>query len=202
MKIILVRHGETDVNAAGCYLGHFDAKLNPKGQEQIRQLTKKLKGIVTEGITRLYASDLSRAVESAQIIGEALRLTPTLVSALRELHFGDWECKTYEAIVAQEQELLERWIQNPFQISPPNGETLQQLGKRVDDWLWHILSHAYPDESIIIVSHGGPIRWFCSKWLRDNEQEFWNVKGIPHGKGGMVEFDPQTRIFTAMNQIT
>jgi alpha-ribazole phosphatase len=201
MKIILVRHGETDENAARCYLGHFDAELNDNGRQQLHHFTKKLKDFVLEGMVRLYSSDLSRAIESAQIIGKDLQLTPAPVFALRELNFGDWECKTYETIFAQEQELLEKWIKNPFEISPPNGETLRQLGKRMDDWLHDTLSHAHPEEHIIIVSHGGPIRWFLSKWLQGSEKEFWNVEGIHHGKGIIVELDKQTRTFTAINKI-
>lgn len=201
MKIILVRHGETDENAAHQYLGHFDADLNDHGRLQLRLFTEKLKDQYLPTITSLYSSDLSRALESAHIIGEDFQLIPVSVCSLRELNFGDWECKTYDALFSQEKELLEKWIQDPFYIAPPNGETLLQLGKRFDDWLHQLLSTIGPNETIVIVSHGGPIRWFLSKWVKGDVKEFWQVEGARHGEGLIVEFDKQTRMFTLINKV-
>lgn len=198
MKLIFIRHGQTDENAAHCYLGHYDASLNETGREQLIELATQLKhSILTNGI--LYSSDLSRTMESAQIIGSALQLEPIPVFALRELDFGDWDCKTYETITEKEAERFEKWIYNPFEMNPPNGETLHQLGIRFDRWLNETLLHTY--ETIIVVSHGGPIRWFLSKWIQQDKNEFWNVKGIKLGKGIVAEFDTQTRTFQSVHDI-
>ncbi|GAA3326400.1 hypothetical protein GCM10020331_062150 [Ectobacillus funiculus] len=150
-------------NAARCYLGHFDACLNETGRQQIHRLAEHVRQVYGKEITRIYCSDLSRTRESAEIIGSYLQLQPVSIHALRELHFGDWECETYDSI--RERDLLQEWIQNPFQIAPPHGETLQQLGNRVDTWLSHILLHEKEDETILVMSHGGPIRWVLAKWI-------------------------------------
>ncbi|XJZ28678.1 histidine phosphatase family protein [Bacillota bacterium Lsc_1132] len=199
MKIVLVRHGETNENASRCYLGHYDADLNEKGRQQLRLLTENLKAVTP--ITSIYSSDLSRALESAQIIGKEFQLTPIPVFPLRELNFGDWECKTYESILAKEHERLEKWLQDPCSIAPPNGETLLELGKRMDHWLNHSFPNMEQNETIIIVSHGGPIRWFLSKWVKGDPKEFWNVEGVGHGKGVIVDFNEQTRMFTLLNKL-
>lgn len=98
MKIVLVRHGETNENAAHCYLGHFDAELNDNGRKQLSFFTEKLKQFTPIDSPSLYSSDLSRAMESAQIIGGEIQLRPVSEFPLRELNFGDWEGKTYDDI--------------------------------------------------------------------------------------------------------
>ncbi|MCM2532699.1 histidine phosphatase family protein [Neobacillus pocheonensis] len=201
MKIVLVRHGETNENAAHCYLGHFDAELNDNGRKQLSLFTEKLKQVTPIDSPSLYSSDLSRAMESAQIIGGEIQLRPVSEFPLRELNFGDWEGKTYDDIFLQDQKHLEMWIQDPFTVAPPNGETLQQLGKRFDDWLDHQLLNINQNKTIIMVSHGGPIRWFLSKWVKGDAKEFWNVEGVGHGKGIIVDFNEQKKMFTLLNKL-
>ncbi|MEH7119558.1 histidine phosphatase family protein [Neobacillus vireti] len=196
MRLIVVRHGETNDNAARRYLGHFDAPLNQQGRQQLKVLSEMLKRTEPQPISAIYSSDLARAVESAQIIGNEFQLRPIAIFALRELHFGDFDCKTYEEIRQEDPERLEKWIQDPYLVAPPNGETLSQLGKRMDNWLETILSAEQPTGTIMIVSHGGPIRWFLSKWVKGDLNDFWNVKGLGHGKAVIFEWNEQTRKFT------
>lgn len=198
MNIMFVRHGETNENASHCYLGHYDAKLNEKGLQQVRLLAEKMNSITEKKMTSIYSSDLSRAMETAQIIGNELQLIPVPIFSLRELHFGDWECMTYDAILEKEKEKLDKWIQNPYVFAPPNGETLLELGNRFDEWFKQMITKVEPNNTVIIVSHGGPIRWFLSKWIKGDINKFWNVKGVEHGKGIMIEFNEQTGIFTIL----
>jgi alpha-ribazole phosphatase len=200
MRLILVRHGETNENAAKRYLGHYDAELNQKGQQQVMSLSETLKRTETQPITAIFSSDLVRAVESAQVIGNEFQLRPIPIFALRELDFGDFDSKTYEEIRQKDSERLEKWILDPYMIAPPNGETLMQLGKRVDDWLETILTTEKPTGTIVIVSHGGPIRWFLSKWVKGDLNEFWNVEGLGHGKAMVIEWNEQKKLFTLANK--
>lgn len=200
MKIIFARHGETDENAARCYLGHFDARLNEKGRQQIHRLAEHIRKMYGEEITRIYCSDLSRTRESAEIIGSYLQMQPVSISALRELHFGDWECETYDSI--RERALLEKWIQNPFQIAPPHGETLEQLGSRVDTWLSRVLPHGSEAETILVISHGGPIRWVLAKWILRDPQEFWNAEGVKHGSGLVIKLGRDSNLCAIIDRMT
>lgn len=199
MQIVFVRHGETDENAAQTYLGHTDASLNDHGRDQIERLTPQLVG---EWDT-FYSSDLKRCRETASIIAKNLNLkqTPTLVPALRELNFGAWECRTYEQIMADDHVQVTAWIDNPFEMAPPNGETLVQLGVRFDEWFEQLLQQAHLDEKIMIVCHGGPIRWFKSKWLLGDPKQFWYIDGIKHGHGLLVHYDKNGKQFTEVKYI-
>lgn len=179
MKLIWVRHGETDLNNARRYLGHTDAPLNERGKDQARQVAQLLK---TERVSRLYTSDLTRCRETAVAISRACELGCVSVRALRESNFGEWEGKTYEEIMQQAPKLASLWYDHPFDVAPPGGETLRDLGQRLDGWLRQMLLTAAPDETIVLVSHGGPIRWFQSKWVAQDEARFWDVQGLPHGQ--------------------
>jgi broad specificity phosphatase PhoE len=192
VKIILIRHGETDENAAHCYLGHYDAVLNQHGRQQLCQFIDNLKETLNEKKISIYTSDLIRATESARIIGDFLKITPISHSALRELSFGDWECKTYEQILRESPEQLTNWIDDPFKIAPPKGETLVELGNRVDNWFNLTLSKHDHNETIVIVSHQGPIRWLLSKYHLGGSAKFWEVEGVNHGSGVIMELKGKT----------
>jgi broad specificity phosphatase PhoE len=86
--LLLVRHGETDWNAEGKLQGHTDRPLNPYGRRQAQALADRL---ATESIDALYASDLSRARETPEILGEKLGLAVAVDPDLREKNWGNWE---------------------------------------------------------------------------------------------------------------
>ncbi|MGJ7919215.1 histidine phosphatase family protein [Neobacillus sp. LXY-4] len=197
MRIVFVRHGETNENAAHCYLGHSDPPLNDHGGKQIIDSSLQLlQDDTNEKFTSIYCSDLRRAQETAQIIGDFLNLIPVPTFSLRELNFGDWEGLTYEEILGQNPVELNAWITDPYTVAPPKGETLAILGARFDKWFNQVLDQIDTNERIIIVSHGGPIRWFCSKWLLGDEKQFWIVEGVKHGAGLEVQYDKHTGEFT------
>lgn len=202
MQLIFVRHGQTNENAANQYLGHSDPALNEIGRQQIIHFTKIFPNHFRDSITSFYCSDLRRTQETAKMIGESLNLKqPKLTSAIREMHFGDWELLTYEEIMESDSKRATSWIDNPFELAPPNGETLLALGERFDTWLEQLLEQSAEDEKILIVCHGGPIRWFRSKWLIGDERQFWNHEGIKHGTGLVVEYDKGKREFSNANLI-
>lgn len=186
MRIILIRHGQTDENKEKRYLGHFDSSLNRTGRKQVEVLVEGLKKLEIRGFC--YSSDLLRAVETSEIISNAFSLDLRIYPDLRELHFGDWDCHTYDELNEKNPNSLSQWISNPFLYSPPNGETLTALGSRVDHWVKHIL-FSQGGEDCLVVSHGGPIRWILSKWLLNDEQQFWNVPNISHGGALILDVD-------------
>ncbi|WP_372661527.1 histidine phosphatase family protein [Cohnella sp.] len=187
MRGIWLRHGETEANARRCYLGHLDSALTEKGQEQV-SLAAELLGEAKAA--RLYTSDLGRCVETAKVVGRILGLEPELDSRLRELDFGQWDGKTYEEVMSsRNRAFLERWYKNPFEIAPPEGETLCELGQRVDEWVEQTFAKTRSNETIIIVSHGGPIRWFQSRWLRGDSSTYWQTESVPPGGTLMAVWD-------------
>src|SRR5690606_23361609 len=88
-------------------------------------------------------------------------------------------------------ERMKAWYEDPFSLAPPQGETLQQLGNRVDAWLDGSLLELEEEDVILVVSHGGPIRWLLSRWMLGDVKQFWDVPAVPHGGGLMVEWNGQ-----------
>src|SRR5438128_960886 len=86
--LLLVRHGETDWNADGRLQGHTDWPLNEYGRTQAKKLAEQLDG---DGVAAIYASDLSRARETAEILGGRLGLAVVVDADLREKNWGTWE---------------------------------------------------------------------------------------------------------------
>ena len=127
MRLLLVRHGETDWNAAGRIQGATDTPLNARGREQALALAGKLR---YERPARLCTSPLRRAVETAEIIGAELGLAPEMLDALREISFGAWEGCSWE-------EIQRRWPGDfawcegdRLHRAPPGGESYAQLMER------------------------------------------------------------------------
>ena len=143
-RIILARHGETDWNLERRWQGHSDRPLNETGRAQAEELAEQLAG---EPISAVYSSDLVRAHETARIVAERLGLDVVAVPGLRERQFGTWE-----GLRDVEVERLYPGLRNP-----PDGETRDELLRRVLESL-EAIAAAHADETVLVVSHGGPIR--------------------------------------------
>ena len=144
--ILLARHGETDWNAEGRVQGHADRPLNEAGIGQARELAEELAG---ERIDAVYASDLSRALDTARAVAEPRGLSVTPLIGLRERNFGTWEGLL-------DEEILERF---PQAHTGPWGddETPEQLDTRVFEALLQI-AEEHPGGQVLVVSHGGSMR--------------------------------------------
>ena len=144
-ELYLIRHGETDWNRQHRIQGLTDIPLNDTGREQARATGRLLAG---RGFDRVYSSPLSRARETATIIADELGLpAPDIIDALVERNYGDAEGLSFA-------EIDRRY---PDRSTVAGEETREAVAERVLPAL-HGLAAAHPDESILIVSHGGAIR--------------------------------------------
>jgi broad specificity phosphatase PhoE len=146
-RILLVRHGETDWNLTRRLQGHSDRPLNETGREQARSLAAEL---AEEELEAVYSSDLSRAQETAHIVAEARGLDVTALPELRERHFGSWEGLT-------DDEIHERFPEEVADGVLGDGESRDELDRRILAALSGI-SEEHPGGTVLVVSHGGPLR--------------------------------------------
>ena len=149
-RLCLVRHGETDWNLEGRYQGQNDVPLNENGREQARELALQLHG---RPFISFYASDLRRAMETAEIIKEKVNLPITPEPRLREIDQGEWEGQLVEVIKERYAGLWRQRTLDPASLRAPGGETVREVAKRIYAVLDDIAG-SHPDGSVLIVSHG------------------------------------------------
>jgi probable phosphoglycerate mutase len=150
--ILLARHGETDWNSERRWQGHADRPLNDVGREQARELAKMLAG---RGIDAVYSSDLARAHQTALIVAEQLGLPVEVDAGLREVDVGDWAGRLLTEIEDADPAAFERWQQG--RKAWHGGESYEEMGERVVAAVLRLAAR-HPDQTVLIVSHGGSIR--------------------------------------------
>jgi probable phosphoglycerate mutase len=150
-RIIAIRHGETSWNVDTRIQGHLDIPLSANGRWQAERLASALK---EEPLAAIYASDLTRAWETAQYVGRAHGMEVTKEIGLRERGFGDFEGKTFAEIEALLPEQSLRWRKRDPEFSPAGGESLVALRSRVINTAQR-LAALHPGELIAMVGHGG-----------------------------------------------
>ncbi|KJU86952.1 Phosphoglycerate mutase [Candidatus Magnetobacterium bavaricum] len=152
--VYLLRHGKTIGDNERRYKGHTDVPLSDDGIRQAARSAQYIKRYATRGIQRIYCSDLSRTIESAEMIGKPFDLTPVKVEGLRERHFGRWEGMTFDEVSQNYPQEFDQWAKNPLAFSPIDGESTLDVSARVMPVFYDIIAK-HRDESIVVVAHGG-----------------------------------------------
>jgi broad specificity phosphatase PhoE len=140
--LLLARHGETDWNTERRWQGHADQPLNEAGRAQAHELAAVLRHRTVDVV---YASDLSRAHETAMIVGEQLGRSVLIDPRLREVDVGDWSGRLQSEL---ETEGLTAWS---------GGETHDEMAARAVPAVVDLASR-HPGKTVLIVTHGGVIR--------------------------------------------
>jgi broad specificity phosphatase PhoE len=152
--ILLARHGETDDNLEPIRVqGFTDTPLNDTGRRQAAGLAQR---VASDGIRSLWASDLSRARETAEIVGAAIGLSPRLDARLREADRGEWEGQRFIDIERAEPERYAAWRRAGESFRFPGGESLRDQLDRVTAALREV--HSLGELPALVVCHGGSIR--------------------------------------------
>jgi probable phosphoglycerate mutase len=168
MKLIAIRHGETEWNVQSREMGQLDSPLTDRGVLQASAIAKRLSGCRFEA---LYSSDLGRAIRTAQIISSATGREPLLDAGLRERNMGIFQGLTKAEMSAQfPQEYADyRRIGHTYRI--PQGESGQErLGRSVRVLTEIAMRHV--DQTVVVVTHGGFLMGF-----------FEHVLGMTPGNG-------------------
>lgn len=153
--LYLVRHGESEANAAGVFAGQTDSPLTARGRAQAEDVAAALADLP---IDRVVASDLSRTRDTAAAIAKTHGLTVETHPELREIDVGEaagkrWDDGTLRS--GSEFDGFVRW---------PSGESLEQVLARSLGCLDRLV-RAHPGERIVVVGHGGVTRILVSHFL-------------------------------------
>jgi broad specificity phosphatase PhoE len=163
--LILVRHGETIWNAEERLQGQADPQLSVAGREQVLQIRHVVERLAP---TRVVCSDLLRTRETSTLLGYP---SPEIDPRLREADLGDWTGKYVSDLIAASNSDYVAWREGQF--TPPNAEPWTALCQRVQAALEALSSQR---EVILVVTHGGPIRAACSRFLGLEPQHILPVR--------------------------
>ncbi len=162
--LYLVRHGETEWNVKGITQGQTNSSLTDNGKQQALNTANELKGVLFDAV---FSSDLTRAKDTAEIIKLNRDIITQTSELLRERSFGSFEGKhgnefrrTLKDKILEREKLSEEdgWS---FKLTE-DVETDEELVVRFLVQLREI-AISYPNKTVLVVSHGGPIRMFLSK---------------------------------------
>lgn len=195
-KVILVRHGQTQWNLDMKYQGHCDIELTQKGIEQAMLAAQRL---ASEDVSAVYASDLSRALKTAQCIGEKHDLPVTAIPELREINFGEWEGLTFESINSKTKDSRSKLFTHPDEIVIPGGETFREVKERAMNAITKLVAQ-HPDQTIVVVSHGATIRTILCAVLNIHLNYLWKVKQ-DNTAINMLEYHDENIMVSLINDV-
>ena len=160
-RLLLVRHGATDLSAEDRFAGSTGVNLSDEGRKQIKCLAERLQ---REPIAAAYCSSLGRTVESAKILCAPHQLTPVERPELQEVSHGHWEGLSRHEVEERFPEEYEAWEADPFTVAPQGGESGVAVLARALPVLREIVV-MHRDQQVLVVSHKATLRLLISSVL-------------------------------------
>jgi broad specificity phosphatase PhoE len=154
-----VRHGQTDANQEGRFIGILDQPLNAIGQHQAQLTAQYLKDSCLN-FDIILTSPLKRCIETAEIIHQKISIPVEIETALRERNYGVFEGLTISEAETRYPEIYREYKKNKPFVALPEGETAYNVEARVKDFLEHRLPSLSTRPQILLVTHLNPIRAF------------------------------------------
>lgn len=179
-RLLITRHGETPWNRQGLIQGHQPVPLSHEGRLQALALRRRL---ANTPLVAVYCSDLRRAVETADIITEGRDVRTVQLAGLRECGYGQWEGLSSFINPASGGNLTPSAPRRhrvgqgstvPHPQAAPGGETLLHTLHRFVSTINEIVSR-HRDQTVLIVSHDGPVRAWFSQLLGWNLDRCWDI---------------------------
>lgn len=193
-RLLLVRHGITESNSARKFVGYSDVELSTAGYRQVEQLRERL---VDDKIDAVYSSDLRRALVTAEVISSGHKVDIVTCPELREVNYGNVEGLTFEEISRLYPEVAESLTNFSLRLKFPGGEDFEGFIERASKFLDKLKKHT-PSQTMLIVSHGGPLRvLICC--LLGIDLGHWRQIRLDNASLSIVETSSQGTIVSLLN---
>jgi probable phosphoglycerate mutase len=153
-RLILLRHGQTELSGQRRYSGRGEPPLTATGLAQAKAAAQRLSTM--EQITTVVCSPLKRARQTADAVVEQTRLPVAYWDTLTETDFGAWEGLTFTEAAERDPELHRAWLSDPS-VPTPDGESFDEVHARVSRARDELVA-AYQGCTVLVVSHVTPIK--------------------------------------------
>lgn len=188
-RVYLVRHGATTSTSEDAFSGSEDVGLSDPGRRQVERLASRLSG---EPIAAIYASPLSRTLETARILAAPHGLSVEARSGLREISHGHWEGKKRAEVERLFPEEYAQWERDPYSFAPAGGETGLAVTSRALPELLAVVA-AHPDGAVAVVSHKATIRLIVSSLLGFDPRSYRDRLDQSPASLNILDFKDPTR---------
>ncbi len=189
-RLVLLRHGNTGYS--GRYIGAKDVPLSPDGFKQMGKLKSIFHNLHFDSI---YSSPMLRCRQSAEILFAGK--TVLFDDDLKEIDFGRWEGLQFAEIVEDNPELVKEWADWNTDFCFPKGERISHFIKRVHRVGARVKET--PDETILLITHGGVIRGLICFFLNLNPEDYLMFK-VQKGKYTTLEIFDNGAVLSGLNQ--
>ena len=193
-RLLLVRHGITEFNSARKFVGHSDVELSATGYRQVERLHDRL---VDDKIDAVYSSDLRRALVTAEVISSGHKVDIVTCPELREVNYGNVEGLTFDEISRLYPEMAESLTNFSLRLNFPGGEGFEEFIERTSKFLDKLKGHT-PSQTILIASHGGPLRVLVCRLL-GIDLGHWRQIRLNNASLSIMETSPRGAIISLLN---
>ncbi|MBE6983732.1 MAG: histidine phosphatase family protein [Ruminococcaceae bacterium] len=183
--LYLIRHGESTSNVDKTFTGQLDAQLTELGRKQAGCIAGFFLGT---HIDRIFASDLSRAYETALPLSKISRVPVVKHTAFREIYGGKWEGEKFAQLQDMYPEDYAIWRNDISNARPTGGESIREIARRTTEAAEAIVKE-HPGETIVIASHAVPIRVMLSTWLTGGVEDMQGTSWLPNASISKVVYE-------------
>jgi probable phosphoglycerate mutase len=194
VKLVIIRHAQSEWNPIGRYQGHLDPDLTEKGREQAKALGRELK---REGIEVLYSSPLKRTWKTAEIISSIIGAEPLKEERVIEIDHGRWSGMLVSEVKEKFPDEFKTWMEEPHKSVFEGGESLRDVYERVGNFIDEVrVKHR--GKTVGVVSHTVPIRCMLCYILGVDLSKFWYF-GCDNASYSVVYFEESRNVLQRLN---
>jgi broad specificity phosphatase PhoE len=168
-ELVIVRHGETELNTQGVFRGRYDVTLNERGRAQARAAALSLAG---EPLEAVYSSPLARAEETARAIASSHGLEPLADEAFNNIELGEWQGVPKADVRRDYPDLWTLWRKDPDALRIPGGETLAEVRERAYSRAVE-LAELHAGGRLAVVTHRSVAKLLAGALLGLERGYFW-----------------------------
>jgi probable phosphoglycerate mutase len=167
--LILIRHGETQMNVGNIFRGRMDIDLTDNGRLQARQLAEALRAYP---VAAVYTSPLRRAQATARSVAAVHGVAPMIDENFHNICLGEWEGTPKDEVKARFPELWRQWVFSPETATIPGAETLGQMRARIGRGLANLLER-HGGQTVAVVTHRSVLKVALAVILGLEKDFFW-----------------------------
>lgn len=185
-KLLIIRHGQSQANLDGVFVGHVNSPLSDLGMQQAELTADYI--VSSYHVDAVYASDLDRAFYTGKRVADMLGLPITADDQLREIYAGDWELVKFDDLSNHYGQPYQIWLKDIGRAQCPNGESVAQLQERFVAAIRRI-ARENDGKTVVIGTHATPIRTFMTHCAGCDITKMKDIPWVSNASVTIVEYE-------------